>query len=195
MNSILGKRAPMQDGINVAQATARLDGFRILTEYECGRAQMAIEWVSRSQKPIVEIGGRALNDCDLRALAHDLNRCIATSGESVRAFVIPDKTPGYCCYGFYRHPWAIKALLFAWGIEREDHNREHQSLWLQGLVFGYSPDAIQRFMSSASGARASNSRSCQRSEFSRYRKVEIYGIPVSPARRHNSQSGKSRTFD
>ena len=37
-----------------------LEGFRELTEYECGRAQIAIEWVARSQKPVAEIGGRPI---------------------------------------------------------------------------------------------------------------------------------------
>jgi hypothetical protein len=154
---------------------------------------MAIEWVARSQKPIVEIGGCPIKGCDLRALAHDLNLCIALSGESVRAFVIPDKMPGYCCYGFYFYPWAIKALLFAWGIDRM-RNKAHHSLWLQGLVFGYSPDAIQRFMSSVSYERASNSRSRQRSAFSRYCKVEIYGALAQLVRRGSNRSCKSRKF-
>ena len=87
-----------------------MDGFLVFSEYECGRAQMAIEWVARSQKPIVEIGGCPVGATNLQDLAHDLNRCITLSRESVRAFVIPDRIRGFCCYGFYRYPWAIKAL-------------------------------------------------------------------------------------
>jgi hypothetical protein len=113
-------------------------GFTTLTEYECGRAQVAIEWVARSQKPIVEIGGRPSNECDLVALAADLNRCITHSGESVRGFIIPDKLSAYCCYGFYRYPWAVEALLDVWKIERAPEST--RSLWRQGLVFGYSPE-------------------------------------------------------
>ena len=176
-----------------ASATGRLEGFHLLTEYECGRAQMAIEWVARSQKPIVEIGGCPIKECDFRALTHDLNRCIARSGESVRAFVIRDKMPGFCCYGFYRYPWAIRALLSAWGIERDD--KKHQSLWVQGLVFGYSPEAIQRFMSSASGARVSNSHSHQHSAFVRCCKVEIYGTLARRVRRGSNRNGKSLKSD
>lgn len=152
---------------------------------------MAIEWVARSQKPIVEIGGRPIKGCDFRALTYDLNRCIAVSGETVRAFVMPDKMPGFCCYGFYFYPWAIKALLSAWGIQRDD--KKHQSLWLQGLVFGYSPDAIQRFISSASCARVSNSRPNQRSYLSRYRRVEIYGHLALNVQRRSNRNGKPRT--
>ena len=170
---------------------SQVEGFRILTEYECGRAQMAIEWVARSQKPIVEIGGRPVKDCDLQALSQDLNRCIAVSGESVQAFVMPDKVPGYCCYGFYCYPWAIQALLYAWGIERA-HNKAARSLWLQGLVFGYSPAAIQRFISSASGAQESSLRSRQCSAFVRYRRVEIYGTLARLFRLGSNRNGKSR---
>jgi hypothetical protein len=168
-----------------------IDGFRMLTEYECGRAQTAIEWVARSQKPIVEIGGSPIRDCDLRALARDLNHCISQSGESVRGFVIPDKTPGYCCWGFYQYPWAIEALLAAWGNKRASNDARY-SLWLQGLVFGYSPDAIQRFISSASSARASKMRLRRRTEIYRLYKVEIYGRLALLARRRSSSNDKFR---
>lgn len=32
------------------RAAVRLKGFRLLSEYECGRAQMAIEWVGRARQ-------------------------------------------------------------------------------------------------------------------------------------------------
>ena len=182
----------------VAEAAQRLlDGFKVLTEYECGRAQMAIEWVARAQKPIVEIGGLPITHCDLSALTHDLNRCIDLSGETVRAFIAPSGGK-YCCYGFYKFPWAIDALLFAWGIRRVPVGTR-RSLWLQGLVFGYSPSAIQDFIDqdlsgarSASSERASKSHFRQGSGTSRQCKVEIYGLEVSPARRRNNRSDKYR---
>jgi hypothetical protein len=167
------------------------DGFWTLSEYERGRAQMAIEWVARSQKPIVEIGGRPVRGCDLKALAGDLGRCIETSGESVRAFVIPDRIKGYCCYGFYRYPWAINALLFAWGIASAVKDAD-QSLWLQGLVFGYSPEAIQRFISSPSSAPKSNLHRCPCIRLSRHRKVEIYGSLARLVQLRSNRSGKYR---
>jgi hypothetical protein len=70
------------------------------TEYECGRAQVAIEWVARAQKPIAEIGSRPVEGCDLFGLVRDLNRCVVRSGEDVRAFLMPARAPGYCSYGF-----------------------------------------------------------------------------------------------
>lgn len=166
-----------------------IEKFRVLTEYECGRAQMAIEWVARSQKPIVEIGGRPVEGCDLKSLAHDLNRCIAQSGEVVRAFVMPDGIPEYCCYGFYRYPWAMKAMLAVWGVEQWPTDPGHW-LWLQGLLFGYSADAIQRFISSASYERDSNSLFPSYTPFCRLRRVEIYGSLARLVQHRSSLSGK-----
>ena len=176
------------------QTVVPLDGFRLLSEYECGRAQIAIEWVARAQKPVVEIGGRPETECDLRALAHDLNRCIARSGETVRAFVIPDGTPRYCCYGFYRYPWAVEAMIFAWGKNARRPN-SRQWAWIQGLIFGYSPDAIQRFISSASVSRGSMSHQPRHTEFHRVclGRVEIYGPLALNVQRRNNQNGKRRT--
>ena len=165
-----------------------VSSFVVLTEYECGRAQMAIEWVARSQKPVVEIGGRPSNDRELFALAADLNQCIARSGETVIGFIIPDKLRDYCCYGFYRYPWAIEALLDVWEIERAPEDT--RSLWRQGLLFGYSPEAIQTFISSASCERESKSRSRRHIETFRLCKVEIYGQLALLAQRHNSLSDR-----
>jgi len=164
----------------------QLDGFKALTEYECGRAQIAIEWVARSQKPIVEIGGAPISHCDLEGLAHDLDRCIELSGETVRAFIAPSGGK-FCCYGFYKFPWAIDALLYAWGIRRVPQNTR-RTLWLQGLVFGYSPSAIQDFINAQSASRGPNSksRSHRRSGTDRQCRVGIYGLSGSPAPRRNS---------
>jgi|ERR1700680_109819 hypothetical protein len=169
-----------------------LNGFRMFSEYECGRAQIAIEWVARAQKPIVEIGGVPIKHCDLRALAHDLNRCIELSGEEVRAFVAPSGGK-FCCYGFYKFPWTIDALLFAWGIRRVPAGTR-RSLWLQGLVFGYSPSAIQDFIDaeSASCGPKSTSRSRRRTGIDHQCKVGIYGLAAPPALRHSSSSDRYR---
>lgn len=181
-----------QDRIKVVQPGSHPDhtrclvGFRLLTEYECGRALTAIEWVARAQKPIVEVGGRPIKDCDLVALSHDLDTCITQSGESVRAFVIPDSVPGFCCYGFYRYPWAIRALL---SISRKNKSRllrSWDSLWIRGLVFGYSPDAVQRFMSCASPARVATMRRDHRT----IRRVEIYDPLGSLVRARSKSNGR-----
>jgi hypothetical protein len=167
--------------------------FRLLTDYECGRALTAIEWVSRSQKPIAEFGGRPIRGCDFRALAHDLNRCIVQSCEDVRGFIIPDKMKGFCCYGFFKYSWAVEALLDIWGKTKSGPTRPRRLLWMQGLVFGYSPDAIQQFILSACGGRASIPHSAPCSDIVRYCKVEIYGTPARLFRRRNKRSGKYQT--
>ncbi len=159
--------------------------FHILTEYERGRAQIAIEWVARSQKPIVEIGGRSLKNCDLNALAEDLNLCIAQSGEVVLGFVIPFGITDYCCYGFYRERWAIKALLSVQDNESLSLNPQNRA-WVQGLLFGYSPDAIQRFISSSSLIQESTEPS-----LCIVGNVEIFHISSTLFRPHSDGNDKS----
>ena len=159
--------------------------FKILTEYERGRAQIAIEWVARAQKPIVEIGGRSLKNCDLNALAEDLNLCIAESGEVVKGFVIPFGTTDYCCYGFYCESWAIKALLSVQENESLSLNPQNRA-WIQGLLFGYSPDAIQRFISASSLIQASREH-C----LCTVGKVEIFHISPALFRPHSDGNDKN----
>ena len=164
-----------------------LTKFHVLTEYECGRALTAIEWVARAQKPIVEVGRYPVANCDVRSLAHDLDRCVIMSGETVRGFIMPTKDSAFCCYGFYRYAWAIQALLAVY--EAEPVIDPYGSLWLQGLVFGYSPDAIQRSMSSASDGRESKLRSAPCIRGGRHRRVEIYGSLALPVQRRDSSNG------
>jgi len=170
-----------------------LNEFRILTEYEYSRAQIAIEWIARAEKPIAEIGGRPIKGCDFQALIYDLNRCISLSGERVRAFVMPDKARGFCCYGFYRYRWAVEALLFLWG-EKSGPFRSH-SLWMQGLIFGYSPGAIEKFILSASGAQESKLHCDPCTDLYRRRRVEIYGTLALLVRRRNNRNGRCRRSD
>jgi hypothetical protein len=165
---------------------SRLDGFGILTEYEYGRAITSIEWVARSEKPIVEIGGRPIQGCDFSALADDLNRCILQSRENVRAFIIPDKMRGYCCYGFFKHRWAVDALLDLWGEKKSGPTRTRRMLWMQGLVFGYSPDAIQRFIESGSSAPTAIEHQDHRT----IRRVEIYVRVESRVRARSRRSDR-----
>lgn len=169
--------------------------FRVLSEYECGRAQLAIEWVARSEKPIVEVGGYAIGSCDLKTLAADLNRCIRISKESVsvKGFIVPDSLAGFCCYGFYRYPWAIEAFLFSWKARGQKLLLPVQhSQWIQGLLFGYSPEAIHRFMLSRQRGRASKSHALSCIETVRLHRVGIYGPLVSSVQIHNNPSDRSR---
>ena len=164
----------------------------MLTEYECGRAQVAIESVARSEKPITEIGGRLVKDCDLLALARDLNLCVRLSGESVRAFIAPDRMAGFCCYGFYRYPWAMQAFLSVWQSGVRLRPSPQLSIWIQGLLFGYGPCAVQSFISSASFGRVSKSRRYRDKHTVRRYRVEIYGSLVQHVLRRNNRNDRSR---
>lgn len=147
--------------------------MKVFTDYEHGRAQMAIEWVARGGKPIVEVGSRPVDGLDLEALAGDLNLCVSTSGEPVRAFIAPDAVDGYCVYGFYQFEWAIEALLMP---------RAEAPDWLLGSLFGYSPEAIDRF-TYASGERASTRCHDDRNT---YHRVGIYGPLAQRVQRRNT---------
>jgi len=46
-------------------------------------------------------------------------------------------------YGFYREPWVDEAILFIDHVELPAFHRH----WISGLLFGYTPGAIQRFLS------------------------------------------------
>jgi hypothetical protein len=149
------------------------DVMKVFTDYEHGRAQMAIEWVARGGKPIVEVGSRPIDGLDLEALAADLNVCVSTSGEPVRAFIAPDNVDGYCIYGFYQFEWAVEALLM---------QRTEAPDWLLGSLFGYSPEAIDRFRCASSGQGSTP----YHGDRSTYRTVGIYGPLARRVQRHST---------
>jgi hypothetical protein len=45
-------------------------------------------------------------------------------------------------YGFYRQPWTLAAYEFIYGTKLSTFNRD----WMAGLLFGYKPAAIQKFL-------------------------------------------------
>jgi hypothetical protein len=162
----------------------------VLTEYELGRAVTAIEWVSRGAKPIVEIGQRLLSgDITASDLATDLDRCIALAGEpEVRAFAIY-RNDGWWQFGFYRYEWAITALL---ALETETPADVHAH-WIRGLLFGYDPASIDRFIASASDGLKSTLRYSLDNCTCLPDRVELYGQAGEPFPLHNSQTDKCRT--
>lgn len=112
----------------------------VLSEYEVGRAVAAIEAVSRSDKPLAEVGCRDAPDGDLKS---DLEGCLklVRGAHSVRYWTKPSKGDG-CRFGFYKLPWALDALAF---LERVDLD-ETDRAWISGLLFGYHPRAIQEYI-------------------------------------------------
>jgi len=118
--------------------------MKLLTDHEIGSALTSIEWVARSGKPICEAGSRSVSDSSgAELLKLDVAECIAMSGEQVSGFVY-EQMPKVWTFGFYAQPWAYDALRFLMQEEHrfDDYNRR----WLFGLLFGYSPESIQRFM-------------------------------------------------
>lgn len=120
---------------------------RLLSEYEVGRAVSAIEAVSRSDKPIAEVGSTQAERGDLEA---DLKGCLALvrGVEDVR-FWIKVASGTLLRFGFYREPWALDALDF---LDRADLP-ETDRAWISGLLFGYRPTAIQNFIARQSEPR------------------------------------------
>jgi hypothetical protein len=116
--------------------------MEILTDYETGRLIALIEWVSRGGKPIADCASRYLDPEQLVALRHDLEQAIVLSGErSVSAYILPHTVdPNLYEYGVFVFDWALEARI---------HLEKHECPdWYQGIVFGYSPVAIQSFKAS-----------------------------------------------
>ncbi len=162
----------------------------ILTEYEVGRAVTAIEWVARSGKPIVEIGSRMLGPWELHHLAEDLHRCLDIAGElEVHGFIVLGRDDWWQ-FGFYRHAWAMAAFLYL--QSRGPRIDGAHAISLQGLLFGYNAEAIQRFISSVSDARESRLHWLPYKKGPSSRRVETYDSAVSCVRRRSSPTGKCR---
>ena len=67
---------------------------------------------------------------------------------------------GYCCWRF---PWAAKAL--EWIDQCQvDSNGDYHRHWIQGLLYGYSPEAIDEFLSRLSGRTSKSGVSTPRSQ-------------------------------
>ena len=130
--------------------------FIILQDYEIGAIQAALNWVVLGGKPIVEVGGHMLQTEEIPRLADDLNQCIKISHyKDVYAFIMKDRN-GWWQYGFYQYPWALEAMLFL-RDESPCIQGDHRH-WIQGLLFGYDPSAIHRFISSESHEQESRLR-------------------------------------
>src|SRR5438132_295788 len=83
----------------------------VLTEYEIGRAILAVETIARSDKPVAEVGGQKVRSTV--ALENDLRECVRLAGHAanVRVWIRPT-SGGRVRYGFYREAWVLDALDF-----------------------------------------------------------------------------------
>jgi hypothetical protein len=113
----------------------------VLTEYEIGRAIWAAEIIAKSDKPVTEVGCRAAAPAALEA---DLRECLKLASESADVKIWMRRSDGgkRLRYGFYREAWVVGALDF---LDRADLP-ETDRAWINGLLFGYRSDAIQRFI-------------------------------------------------
>jgi hypothetical protein len=113
---------------------------KVLDEYMIGRAMAAIAEIALRGKPIAEVGGVKASQEDV---LHDLNCCLEfhLTGNPVFPWALPVEG-GRVRFGFYGESWTIEALKFMSVIELSDFHRS----WIQGLLFGYRPDVIQKFI-------------------------------------------------
>ena len=117
----------------------------MLTDFERGACFSGIEAVGLAGKPIIEIMGRYLTSQERDDLLGELNDLLKTSTvPDVKCFVEESDPASISVYGFYRHPWALVALksyrTWADSISAEDRS------WIEGLLYGYTPDAIAEWV-------------------------------------------------
>lgn len=113
--------------------------MEILSDYEAGRLIALIEWVSRGGKPIADCASRYLSEEQKAALCRDLAEALVLAGEpNVSGYILTHySADDFFEYGVFAHQWALDARI---------HLEQHKGPdWLQGLVFGYSSDAIRAF--------------------------------------------------
>lgn len=99
----------------------------------------AIETVARLGKPLVEIGLRNGDPADLE---DDLKSCLAQVRDGTRVAPWIRQQGQYWRFGFYGEPWVLRALDFLDDPDLAPRDRH----WISGLLFGYSANAIQRFI-------------------------------------------------
>jgi hypothetical protein len=119
--------------------------FSILSDYEVGRSITAIEIVGRGTKPLAEIGNTTILPNQVEELEREIKTCLALAREPhVKGFLMA-QDEGRWVFGFYREPWVLEALEF---LDQDAHLLpEYHRDWISGLLFGYTPSAVQEFLS------------------------------------------------
>jgi hypothetical protein len=130
--------------------------FSVLTDYEAGCCSNAIESVFRLGKPIAEICERNINEEGIPALEADIRVCLEMAGHTEVKGFIRRIDEARVSYGFFAHPWAVEALEYL--DQRRSEIEPRHADWIQGLLFGYAADAIQRFMAARSVLQAATSQ-------------------------------------
>jgi hypothetical protein len=130
----------------------------LLTDFEFARCMAAIEAVDRLGKPAAEIGPKRVPRAQRGVLARELRGIVASMGVGeIREYVSKSEAGGWVTFGFYRFGWVRDALTF---LEKEAGSLDERTRgWVQGLVFGYRPEAIEEFLSASSASPGSAPRS------------------------------------
>ena len=111
-----------------------------LSPYDLARCHAAIESVERRDKPVAEVPITAPVEL-LGAIIDDLALCAAeTETHEIRVHV--DYRDGVALCAFYRYDWCRAALEFV----RRGGCPPPALHWIQGLLFGYDPEAVERFI-------------------------------------------------
>lgn len=118
-----------------------------LTAEEVGECRLAIRAVALEGKPIVEVSARPAVEAELRK---DLEECRRNSGhgDAVLCWIRPlTDDAAMLSYGFYREAWTIAAFDWWRAADLAPVDRH----WIGGLLFGYTPAAIQAFIDKECG--------------------------------------------
>ena len=115
----------------------------LLTEYELGRCLAGIEAVERLGKPLAEVGGKATTIEEAERLRRELRAFARRSGASSAKPYVTRAEDGWTTFGFYVQPWTLDAMAF---IEERGGSLDEHLHWIQGLLFGYRPEAIGKFL-------------------------------------------------
>lgn len=127
-----------------------IHNFSTLSDYEVGRCIDAIKTIGRGTKPVAEVCNVKPENLDL--LKEDIRNCLRIAGEpEVKGFLLRQEGERWS-YGFYREAWVEEALLFIDSVELPAFHRH----WISGLLFGYCPEAIQRFLNGVSVAQGAS---------------------------------------
>lgn len=126
---------------------------RLLSQFELARCLSAIEAVERLGKPAAEIGSKRLAPGTLPVLMTELHR-LAEHVPGLQWYTYDDGG-GRVTFGCYRFDWVGKALDF---IEKMGGSLDESTrAWVQGLIFGYRPEAIEDYVRSSSASGESES--------------------------------------
>ena len=89
--------------------------------------------------------GKPPSSLDVADLEADLRGCLDFVGRvgEVKFWTRQAGDVSLFRYGFYREPWALQALDF---MDQAEDLCDTDRAWMNGLLFGYSPQAIQEYI-------------------------------------------------